>query len=409
MPKKKAGEVENFYVSFSDLLSLLLIFFIYLFSIAEVNPTKYAEGSASVESEFSSTSELIEQTPEQAPDAAPAPSKSKSGIAQAIKDLADNVKKAIESKEAKAAKEAEKETKEGLAQKEVKDAKDQAKAKEDHKDVGKDPKQGKQKNTGEHDGQGSKDQQKYNKDSKAGQDTKPGKEKEGKVNAGNEMNQGKDKKPGKDKQEAGKEEKQGKEEKPSKESKQDKDKKEPAQNLSASQQAAKIAEERKALKDMKAQLDDYIKDQHLENVVSVEMKGDQLGLTLRDNLMFNTGEAILIGKSYPILKTLAGMLKTNKSIIAIEGYTDDMPIRSGSYPSNWELSAARAASVLRYLSGQGVSEGRFTIVGHGQFKPVAKNDSEENRAKNRRVKVILKVDVEAIRPQKKQPKPAGKH
>jgi flagellar motor protein MotB len=361
MPKKKAGEVENFYVSFSDLLSLLLIFFIYLFSIAEVNPAKYAEGSASVESEFQSTSELIEQPAEQSPDAPPAPSKSKSGIAQAIKDITKNIKDAIASKADKEAKAKKEEA-------------EKAKAERENKAAGKDKNEIKQ-------------------DAKDGREEKKSKEQ----------------KPGKDKKEGGKDSKEGKDDRASKEQKPNKDKKEAGGDTTPAQQAAKLAAERKALKDMKEQLDTFVHEEGLEGVVSLDLKSDQLGLTVRDNLMFSTGEAILIGKSYPILKTLADMLKKNKSLIAIEGYTDNLPIRNSAYPSNWELSAARAASVLRYLSSQGVGEGRFHVVGYGEFKPVAKNDTDANRAKNRRVKIILKVDVESIRPQKKPPKPAAGH
>lgn len=123
-----------------------------------------------------------------------------------------------------------------------------------------------------------------------------------------------------------------------------------------------------------------------------ELKG-RLTVNMVDSILFDSGKAevkkgglVILGKVISILKDV------NDKSIRIEGHTDDVQISRAlaqRYPTNWELSAARAINVTRYLQGQGIDPGQLSAVANGEWKPVAGNDTEEGRAKNRRIEIIL--------------------
>ena len=123
-----------------------------------------------------------------------------------------------------------------------------------------------------------------------------------------------------------------------------------------------------------------------------ELKG-KLTVNMVDSILFDSGKAevkkgglVILGKVISILKDV------NDKSIRIEGHTDDVQISRAlaqRYPTNWELSAARAINVTRYLQGQGIDPGNLSAVAYGEWKPVAGNDTEEGRAKNRRIEIIL--------------------
>ncbi len=113
-------------------------------------------------------------------------------------------------------------------------------------------------------------------------------------------------------------------------------------------------------------------------------------ITLTNDLLFETGQSELKYKAKRILRKIATTLKKNPYMINIVGHTDTMPIHSKEFPSNWELSAIRASVVARYLiETQGVAGNRFIISGQADNKPVVPNTSSKNRAKNRRVEIII--------------------
>jgi chemotaxis protein MotB len=105
--------------------------------------------------------------------------------------------------------------------------------------------------------------------------------------------------------------------------------------------------------------------------------------------LFKTGEAVLQPAAQDVLLKVAVILKQEDQPLEVEGHTDDVPINTGLYPSNWELSSARASSVVRMLIEQGVQPLRLSVVGMASNHPVAPNDSPENRAKNRRVTITI--------------------
>ncbi|KTC85748.1 OmpA family protein [Legionella drozanskii] len=157
-------------------------------------------------------------------------------------------------------------------------------------------------------------------------------------------------------------------------------------------------------KDMKPAVDSPIKDKDQFNQLIKALSALQdsdyhmnpqdgwVELDIKANALFDSGSADLRPVAVLKLMKLASIIKTLPYSIAIEGYTDNMPIETEQYPSNWELSSARAAAVARTLSSFGVNKKQLSVTGYGEQYPVADNGSEEGRAQNRRVNVIIAKD-----------------
>jgi chemotaxis protein MotB len=122
-----------------------------------------------------------------------------------------------------------------------------------------------------------------------------------------------------------------------------------------------------------------------QNLVKVRRDEFWLEVEINTNILFPSGDARLQPDAKPILDELAKILRNFDNNIKVEGFTDNVPISNMIYPSNWELSAARAASVVNLLMNQGVRPTRMAAIGYGEFHPVTGNDTAEGRNKNRRV------------------------
>lgn len=129
--------------------------------------------------------------------------------------------------------------------------------------------------------------------------------------------------------------------------------------------------------------------QKLQRIATVEIKEEEIVINLPSPVLFDIGKAELKEDAKTILSEVAQSLKSIPNEIVVEGHTDNTPIYGGRYKSNWELSAARAFSVRDFLIKQGVDEKRISCVGYGEYKPIAPNDTEENRAKNRRIEIKI--------------------
>ncbi len=128
----------------------------------------------------------------------------------------------------------------------------------------------------------------------------------------------------------------------------------------------------------------------LQKVATVEVKEEEIVINLPAPVLFDIGKAELKPEAINILHEVAQSLKTIPNEIVVEGHTDNIPISKGKYKSNWELSAARAFSVRDYfVRVEGIEEKRISCVGYAEYKPVAPNDTEENRAKNRRIEIKI--------------------
>jgi chemotaxis protein MotB len=126
---------------------------------------------------------------------------------------------------------------------------------------------------------------------------------------------------------------------------------------------------------------------------SVQVAIEQRGLAIRvltDSLLFSSGSATLESAGQPLLTEIAALLNVDHvHPIAVEGNTDNVPISGGAFPSNWELSTARASSVVRFLIAKGVDPQRLSAVGYAEQHPIATNSTPTGRALNRRVEIVL--------------------
>jgi chemotaxis protein MotB len=116
------------------------------------------------------------------------------------------------------------------------------------------------------------------------------------------------------------------------------------------------------------------------------------GLTLRiaDNLLFASGQAELMYEGMMLISRLTGILNDFGGDVSVEGHTDNIPINTARFPSNWELSSARAISVVRFLEQEGIASTRMRAIGYAETRPLQPNDTAQNRAANRRVELILR-------------------
>ncbi len=119
-----------------------------------------------------------------------------------------------------------------------------------------------------------------------------------------------------------------------------------------------------------------------------------LELELSSSLLFPSADAVPHQAAFDIVEKIAKILAPYDNPIQVEGFTDNIPISTKTYPTNWELSAARAASIVRMLAMDGVAPERLAAVGYGEFQPIVSNDTVEGRARNRRVVLIISRNVE---------------
>ncbi len=119
-----------------------------------------------------------------------------------------------------------------------------------------------------------------------------------------------------------------------------------------------------------------------------------LELELSSSLLFPVADAIPRQEGFDIVEKIAQILSPYDNPIQVEGFTDNLLIQTASYPTNWELSAARAASIVRMLAMDGVAPERLAAVGYGEFQPIASNETAEGRARNRRVVLIISRNAE---------------
>lgn len=136
----------------------------------------------------------------------------------------------------------------------------------------------------------------------------------------------------------------------------------------------------------------YIKKQELSDLVGVSYEEGGISFDIKEDVLFDPESAVLKPGARDLLDRLAEFFSGFTNQIVVEGHTDDRPISTLRYPSNWELSSDRAAKVVRYLTEErGLAPGRFCVVGYGGQRPVVPNTSPENRAKNRRVMLVIKT------------------
>lgn len=156
-------------------------------------------------------------------------------------------------------------------------------------------------------------------------------------------------------------------------------------------------EDNDTLDELLAEIEGYLEENQLQDVISANRTDQGVVLILQERLLFDSAEASIKSEGEPFLGKVALLLENIPNEVRVEGHTDNRPISTFQFPSNWELSSARASSVIRYIvSNHDFEEERFISVGFGDTRPVAPNDSPTNWARNRRVEiVILELGAEA--------------
>jgi len=147
---------------------------------------------------------------------------------------------------------------------------------------------------------------------------------------------------------------------------------------------------KQSLKDVE-KVKEVVKSKNLEDAVKVEVTDKGMAIMLRDPVGFASGSADLKEQGKDILRDIGDIIKETPDLkVRIEGHTDDVPIRSNRFRSNWELSSARSLSVVELLASQtGIHPANMSAVGYGEYKPLAPNTSPENRSKNRRIQIFV--------------------
>ena len=155
--------------------------------------------------------------------------------------------------------------------------------------------------------------------------------------------------------------------------------------------AAAAKQEQSSFKHLKQQLDAFLRGHGLAGRVQTQIT--RRGLVVRvltDKLLFDSGMADLKPGAAPLLGEIASLLNVDQSHpIDVEGHTDNVPISTSQFPSNWELSTARATTVVRYLLHHGVGRGRIAASGYADLHPIVGNATGGGRARNRRVEIVL--------------------
>lgn len=137
----------------------------------------------------------------------------------------------------------------------------------------------------------------------------------------------------------------------------------------------------------------FLEMKEMTSQASVEYDQDGIYVNIQESILFGSGSAIIADSGKNTLNGLGELIQQFDNAVVIEGYTDNVPMNNNNFSSNWELSTGRALSVLRYLSEErNVDPTRLAAKGYGEYHPIVPNDSESNKAKNRRVNIVLVYD-----------------
>jgi chemotaxis protein MotB len=172
-------------------------------------------------------------------------------------------------------------------------------------------------------------------------------------------------------------------------------------NAESQASVASAAKEQEDFRRLKQQIDQYAREHGLQSKVQTVIA--QRGLVIRlltDRVLFDSGAAELKPPAIPVLTKVAGLLRAERAHpIRVEGHTDTVPIRGSLFPTNWELSTARASRVVRFLIDGGVPQRRLSAAGYAALQPIDSNDTAAGRSRNRRVEIVLLRTRQGTAPQ----------
>lgn len=161
-------------------------------------------------------------------------------------------------------------------------------------------------------------------------------------------------------------------------------------------QLSKYIEDQASLEEIQDRVEDFIAVNELENQFETNMTGEGLLITIRDSVLFDSGKADVKPEYLPLALELAEVLQLDPARnIIVTGHTDNVPMNTPEFRSNWELSVMRAVNFLKILidSNENLDSKHFSVKGFGEYNPIDTNDTAEGRAKNRRVEVLIQPRV----------------
>lgn len=172
----------------------------------------------------------------------------------------------------------------------------------------------------------------------------------------------------------------------------------PAQDRSGLQDgisAAEMEARQRELGEIAGEMREAMSDMIDEDLIEVRDADFYLEVEIKADILFPSGEAEIEDPALPVLERVAEVLEPFDNPIQVEGHTDNVPIGQADFASNWELSAARAGRVVRLFADQGVDPMRLAVVGLGEHRPIASNETPEGRNQNRRVALVIHADASA--------------
>lgn len=153
---------------------------------------------------------------------------------------------------------------------------------------------------------------------------------------------------------------------------------------------AKSRAEEKDFRQIKTAVEAYLVKQGAQSKVTLEITRRGLIVSLKEAGFFNSGQATIKPEAYELVNTIAEVMTQYNNPLRLEGHTDDVPISTGQFPSNWELSTARATNGLKYLLRNfDVDASKISATGYAEFRPIADNSTPDGRARNRRVDLVM--------------------
>jgi Flagellar motor protein len=152
------------------------------------------------------------------------------------------------------------------------------------------------------------------------------------------------------------------------------------------------------LEQVAASVEEAMRELIDRGMVAVRRKRDTVEVEIRTDILFPSGQSTLTPSARGIIERIGDALIPFPNALNVEGHTDDRPINTALFPSNWELSAARAASVVHLLTQRGIAPGRLTVIGYAEQQPLRSNATAEGRNANRRVLLVIRgtPDVDAV-------------
>lgn len=151
-----------------------------------------------------------------------------------------------------------------------------------------------------------------------------------------------------------------------------------------------VLRSRESMDTLDSDLAGDLKKEMADGKVKIRQGPDGITISIEDEALFLPGQADMTPQSLEMLGRLASRLAGMSNEVIVEGYTDNRPIHTSRFPSNWELSTGRAVNVVKYLAEAGISPTRLSAIGYGEFRPLVPNDPVHGTPANRRIDVVVK-------------------